>query len=120
MEVNFRLMKEILKNIRLIRETKGLSQDQIAERLKISQSQYARFERGATKTDLETLSEFAQSVGMNLIDVITYPKKYVEIDSSYSQGDTIETTLQIKLKNEKKDQVLRLVFGDNNIEFLNR
>lgn len=119
MKINFRLMKEILNNIRTIREAKGLSQDQTAELLKISQSQYARFERGATKTDLETLSDFASVMGMSLVDIITYPKKYVELGHS-SNGDAVEATLQIKLRNDKRDQVLKLVFGDNNIEILNR
>ena len=32
----------------------------------------------------------------------------------------VEAVLQIKLKKDKKDQVLRLVFGDNNIEILNK
>jgi transcriptional regulator with XRE-family HTH domain len=112
-------MKDILKNIRLIRETKGLSQDQIAELLNISQSQYARFERGATKTDLETLSDFARVLKMDLIDVITFPKKYVELNQDYS-GETMETVLQIKLRPDKKEQVLKLVFGENNFEMLNK
>lgn len=119
MKVNFRLMKDILKNIRLIRESKGFSQEQIAEMMKITQSQYARFERGATKTDLETLYEFSLVVGMSLIDIISYPKKYVEIGQQ-PNGDAVEATLQIKLRNDKRDQVLKLVFGDNNIEILNR
>jgi transcriptional regulator with XRE-family HTH domain len=112
-------MENILKNIRTIREAKGLSQDETAEMMKISQSQYARFERGTTKTDLETLQLFAKCVGLDLIDIITYPKKYVEIGTTSTCND-LEATLQIKLRNDKRDQVLKLVFGENNIEILNK
>lgn len=34
--------------------------------------------------------------------------------------EPLEAILQIKLKKDKKDQVLKLVFGDNNIEILNK
>ena len=34
--------------------------------------------------------------------------------------EPVEAILQIKLKKDKKDQVLKLVFGDNNIEILNK
>ena len=35
-------------------------------------------------------------------------------------SEPVEAILQIKLQKDKKDQVLRLVFGDNNIEILNK
>ncbi len=111
-------MKEILNNIKAIRESKGYSQDQIADLLKISQSQYARFERGITKTDLQTLYKFAKALEVELIDIITYPKKYIDIDMRPSER--IEATLQIKLRHDTRDQVLKLVFGENNLEILNK
>lgn len=114
--ITFRLMEEILKNIRTIRELKGFSQEIVAEKLKMSQSQYARFERGVTKTDLKTLWDFATIVEYELIDIITYPKKYVEFQSS--SNDSLEAFLHIKLKNDKRDQILQLVLGDNNLDLI--
>lgn len=113
-------MKEILKNIRAIREARGLSQDQLADIMKISQSQYARFERGATKTDLETLNEFAKAVEMTMVDIITFPRKYIDSDQLIIPEQTVEAILQIKLKSDKKDQILKLVFGENNLEILSK
>ena len=44
-------MKEkIIKNVRIFREKANYSQEEIAEKMNITQSKYARFERGATKT----------------------------------------------------------------------
>lgn len=45
-------VQRILKNIRDIRVDKRISQDMMAESLGFSQSAYARFEGGNTKTDL--------------------------------------------------------------------
>jgi hypothetical protein len=59
---------------------------------------------------------------MDVIDIITYPKKYIDagtiLDNSISIDEKV--TLQIELKKEKKEQVLKLVFGENNLEILNR
>ena len=36
------------------------------------------------------------------------------------EQEPVEAILQIKLKKDKKDQVLKLVFGENDIEILNK
>lgn len=38
----------------------------------------------------------------------------------YNTSNDIKAVLTIELKKEKKEQVLRLVFGDNNLEILNK
>ena len=114
-------MENILKNIRKIREEKDLSQELVAEKMGMSQSKYARFERGATKTDLQTIYDFAAIVEMKVIDIITYPEKFVSTsDLAIKQTDVTETFLQIKLGKEKKDQVMKIVFGENNLEIFNK
>jgi len=114
-------MENILENIRKIRESKGYSQEAIADQLKMTQSKYARFERGATKTDLETLCQVANIFGMSLVDLIAYPEKMVKATSlSGEESSELRAILQIELKKERKEQVLKLVFGENNLEILNR
>lgn len=53
--------------------------------------------------------------------------KYYRLDSQtdcnmidYNNSNDIKAVLTIELKKEKKEQVLRLVFGDNNLEILNK
>lgn len=114
-------MKEkILNNIRIFREKANLSQDQLAEKMNISQPKYARFERGATKTDLETLILFCNTLGVTLMDIITYPNQYVNIDDIPNLQKEETVLLSIEIKKDKKDQILKLVFGDNNLEILNK
>ena len=43
------MKKKILENVRIFREKANFSQEYLAEKMKISQPKYARFERGATK-----------------------------------------------------------------------
>jgi transcriptional regulator with XRE-family HTH domain len=111
-------MKSVIENIRILRESKGYSQDCLAELIGITQSSYARFERGATKTDLKMISLVAQALEMNLIDIITYPEKYINIKDASKEVATTEpeVILQIKVRGDKRDQILKATFGDNELE----
>ncbi|WP_276864287.1 helix-turn-helix transcriptional regulator [Mediterranea massiliensis] len=114
-------MDKVLENIRSIRESKGYSQESFAEILHMTQPAYARFERGAIKTDLKTVRAVADAFGMTLIDLITYPKKYVELDTIDLKNKTeVKATLTIEMGKEKKDQVFRFIFGDHDVEISNK
>lgn len=116
-------MGTILENIKSIRESKGYSQEEMAEKLAITQSSYARFERGATKTDLSTVQQVASVFNLSLIDLLTYPKKYIDPDaqSVLPMGkQEVKATLTIEMGQEKKDQVFRFIFGDNDVKILNK
>ena len=117
-------MEPILENVRIIRESKGYSQEQVADILKMSQSKYARFERGAIKTDLDLLKKVANLFEMSLIDLISYHEKAKNADSSVTatpiSEDPTKVVLQIEQKKKKKDQVLKLIFGENNLEIFNK
>ena len=108
------MVNDVVRNFRLIRESKGLSQEMVAEKMHKTQSSYARIERGATKIDLETLFMFAKVMDMTVVDVIVYPKKMVEEGKNMN----VEAILQLRLTKEKKDEVLKIVFGNNNLELL--
>ena len=114
-------MKSIIENIKTIRESKGYSQEYMAELIAVTQSSYARFERGATKTDLKVVSSIAQVFDMSLVDIITYPEKYVNIKEIPQEtiASESELILQIKIKGDKKSQILKAVFENGELEFLN-
>lgn len=116
-------MDKILENIRSIRESKGYSQEGISEMLNMTQPSYARFERGATKTDLSVVRKVADLFNMSLIDLISYPKKLIDpdlIENDKQVQKEIKATLTIEMGKEKKDQVFRFLFGDNSLEILNK
>ncbi len=105
---------EILQKIKALREKYNLSQDLMADKMNITQSKYARFESGRSKTDLDTLELFCSTLNFTLKEFFIYP------DKLNKEVEDIKTFIQIELKKEKKDQVLKLVFGENNLEILSK
>lgn len=66
----------------------------------------------------DQLSKIATQLSMREIDLITYPEIYVS--QKETKDENVEVVLQMRLKKDKKDQVLSLVFGENNLEILNK
>lgn len=114
--------KSILENVIKIRKNKGYSQDYLAGKLGMKQSGYALIEKGERGLQYELLLQIAVEFEMDIIDIITYPGKY--IDSSTVLENTVyideKVTLQIELKKGKKEQVLKLVLGEDNLNVLNK
>ena len=67
----------ILENIIKIREIKGFSQEYVAEKIGIKQSGFGLIERGERKLDYEKLAQIALIFEMDIIDIITFPNKYI-------------------------------------------
>ena len=106
--------------IKEIREKQGFSQFEMAEKMNISQPTYARFERQRTKIDLHRLEVFAKIVNMSLIDVITFPDKYLSIKDIGKEINRKEpeVVVQIKVFESKRAEILKSIFGEN-VEILN-
>lgn len=108
----------VIENIRKIMNDRNLKQSVMASYAGTTPSQFSKIMRGSVQLSLTQLSNIASALSMREIDVITYPKKYVE--SGMVNDEPMEAILQVRLRKDKKDQVLKLVFGENNIEILNR
>lgn len=108
----------VVENIRKIIVDKGITQEAAAEFVGTSASQMSKILNGGVQISIWQLSNFATNVGMELIDVFTYPERYVRTESEEVK-EPLEAVLQIKLRKEKKEQVLKLVFGEKNLEILN-
>ena len=52
---------------------------------------------------------------MRLIDIFTYPDVYQAVDK---ENEEVTASITVQLKDEKKAQVLRLLFGDKNLKLL--
>lgn len=110
---------EIFKTIRL---SCGLSQEFMAERLNVDASAISNIEAGRREVKVRELAIIADAFAMSVQDLVGFPNKYQVIQGEFggAQEEVTKVTLSIELKKEKKDQVLKLVFGDNNIEILNK
>ena len=109
--------EKILENISKIRVNKKITQKSIAEFLEIEQGSYSLLERGERDLTIDRLLQIAIFFKMDVVDIRTYPNK-----GSYNKEneEDIKAILQIELKKDKKDQVMKLIFGDNNLEILNK
>ena len=101
-----------------MRIQKSVNQQEIADALNVDVSVISNIENGKRELKVKELEVIANVLGVSVVDLITYPKKYVE--KIANDDEPAEVVLQIKLKKDKKDQVLKLVFGENNIEILNK
>jgi transcriptional regulator with XRE-family HTH domain len=111
-------MKAINQTLKEIREKKGLSQMAVAQKLNKTQSAYARIELGSTKLDIYSLEKFAEIMEISIIDILTYPEIWGPVETNSEIESKV--ILQVELKKEKKDQVLKLAFGENVLEILNK
>ena len=99
--------------IRELRESLNLSTYEVASMMKIPQATYSRFERGASKIDLERLELFAKVLGMSVVDVLVWPERFVNVRDLPKEVDEPDVKIQIRVKAEKRDAVLAAVLGDN-------
>lgn len=111
--------EKVLRNIIQIRNKEALTKRAMAEKLCINEASYGRIENGSIALSYSMLANIASIFNMSVIDVITYPDVYVKKDAK-TESEPIEAILQIKLQKDKKEQVLKLIFGENDIEILNK
>lgn len=109
---------DVVKNIIEIRKEKGINQELIADALGIDVSAVSNIEKNKRELKVNELAKIANVLNVDVLYLLTYPEEYVK--KGDKKVEPIEATLQIKLQSDKKDQVLKLIFGENNLEILNK
>lgn len=72
-------MKKIILNIEAIRKEKGIKQSVIAESLGITQGAYSQYVWRNQDLKYNKIVDIANILKVSVVDVITYPDKYVPI-----------------------------------------
>lgn len=108
----------LVGNLRKIMRDRNLTQAILAEYMGTNPSQVSRILKGGLNVTLTHISNLAQNLSLREIDIFTYPEQYTA--PKKNGEEPVEAILQVKLNKAKKDQVLKLVFGDNNFEILNK
>lgn len=109
---------DIAKNIREIRLQKSINQQEIADALGVDVAVVSNIEKGKRDLKVKELEIISNVLSISVIDLITYPKRYIEV--SLNEEKPADVFLQLRLSKDKREQVLKLVFGENNIEIFNR
>jgi len=113
-------MNTVYQTIKELRIKNNKTQADIAFILNLETSAYGKLERGNTDITLRKLEIIAAYFNMSVTDLIAYPKKLICADKIINAEIEEKVTLTIELKKEKKDQALKLVFGEHNLEILNK
>lgn len=110
--------ERLIVNIQKLLNAKNYTRTALADHLGIEESNVTHLLHNETRLYYDRLVKIADFFSMSVIDLIAYPDQYAK--ATAQEQEPLEAVLQIKLKKEKKDQVLKLVFGENNIEILNK
>ncbi|MBR3947335.1 MAG: helix-turn-helix transcriptional regulator [Bacteroidales bacterium] len=110
---------EIFKEIRTKR---GLSQEFMAEKLGIDSSAVSNIENGKRDVKVKELGIIAKAFEISVQDLIGYPNKYKIVGNQENEKNDNDNKVMlcIELTKDKKDQILKLAFGENVIEILNK
>ncbi|HUH26496.1 MAG TPA: helix-turn-helix transcriptional regulator [Flavobacterium sp.] len=105
-------MNKIGFNIRKVRESKGFSQDYMANVLDISQASYARLENEDTKVTVDRLYRIAEVLETNIIDFFDTDRVTIQNQNNYEgsyglvQNLTVENKeIYEKLLQTKEEQI---------------
>lgn len=102
------MLETLKRNIRLIRESRNLSREQLAEMMDVDDNVVKRLEWGKSSIDIERLDKFAECLNIKLIDVLTFPNRYIDSNSVLGYDDKIEAILQIKLSKSQNEKTIRV------------
>jgi transcriptional regulator with XRE-family HTH domain len=101
-------MENILDNIFQIRSKLGFSQEYMANELGVKQSGYAMIEKGKRELKFNTLIQIAKIFKMPVVDIITYPNKYVDSNQSLEEAKKTRVCIELDLdENEDLNKALR-------------
>lgn len=99
---------EIHDKIRVMREINQWSQEEMAEKLKMSPTGYAKIERGKTNITLDKLEQIAQIFNIDLVELIAKQDKafFFSIGDNTSNHQNIGSTNALIIENEKLKALL--------------
>jgi len=94
-----------------------LTKSAFADRIGFPEAKWNKISNGKQQLSVNELSNIAEKLQMKEIDILTYPKVFIEADSV---DNDVRAQITIELKEELKDKVLTLVFGKHNMKILNK
>ncbi|MEN9849451.1 MAG: hypothetical protein RL368_2191 [Pseudomonadota bacterium] len=102
------------EKIGFIRNLKGLNQEEMAEKLNMSESGYAKIEQGKTKLQNPRLEKIATALGVELKDLMNFDDKTVFITSQDNNFQIIQDSYASSLEKykfmvEQKDKEITLL-----------
>lgn len=99
---------EVHNKIRTLREINQWSQEEMAEKLAMSVSGYAKIEQGQSSLNLDKLSQIAKIFNIDMIELIATQDKsfFFSIGDNTNNHNYIGADEKLALENEKKSSFI--------------
>lgn len=107
----------VIDNLIKIMNDRKLTKSAFADLIMFPEPKWNKISNGRQALSIDELSLIADKLQIREMDIYTYPKIYVEFDAKH---DGIKAQLTIELKETLRQQVLELIFGNRNVELLNK
>lgn len=100
----------VFEKIKEIRETKGLTQEEIANALSISPSGYSKIERGETRLNIDRLQQIADVLEVNVFDLMPNKENNIiyELNGGYNN---FQGTYYVNDKSQTEIERLQLIIS---------
>jgi transcriptional regulator with XRE-family HTH domain len=99
----------IHNKIKTLRKELGITQENMAEYLCISQNAYSLIEKGKTKIDIDRLLQITQKLNIR-------PSVLIEHEHSFPKNPaSTETTSQLKVSLDLKDRLIQKLLQQNSL-----
>jgi transcriptional regulator with XRE-family HTH domain len=94
---------KIHEKIKLMRESKDWSQEEMAMKLNMSLNGYSKIERGETKAYISKLEQIADILGVDLVELLAFGDGHVILisDSNNSPCNVIGSSAEIAFEMQK-------------------
>ena len=109
---------QIGHKIKRIREIKGFSQSEVADKLHITQRAYSDVENNKTKLDLERLEKLADFFEMKPPDILTFDEKQMFNNCSSSENNYLTLNIKESFENERNSYQKQIKHMEEEIIFL--
>lgn len=114
---------KVHEKIRAMRQQKGWSQEEMAEKLYMSVNGYANIERGETDVKISRLNQIANIFGMDLLELFSFGEKNIVYFSGDNSGHCINANnyfsgREKELENELEKSQLRLEQAEKEVSYL--
>ncbi len=107
-------MENVVENIKQIRLEKSISQQIIADALSVDVSAVSNIENGKRELRVSELAKIAKALRVDVIDLFTYPKHYVEATQNGRDRERVSVTFEVDP--EQRDYLLHLVMKNHKNE----
>ena len=99
---------KVHEKIRFIRESKDLSQEEMAAKLNMSVSGYSKIERGETKGYIPKLEQIAEVFDIDLMELLSFGERHIYLisDDSNHSGNVIGSSAELAFENQKLHLIL--------------